>query len=95
MSAKVISFNVRIGNVDSDTVEVFHVDKNYHEVFVNDEEFSEKKLKRKQLMIVDIGCPRSLMGRDEYEKYRDSLSQSEQRSIKVSKACEKFRFGPS
>ena len=46
-------------------------------------------------MIVDIGCPRSLMGRKEYEKFRDSLSSSELKSIKESKASEKFRFGPS
>ena len=74
MSARVITFNVKIGNVDDDTVEVFHVNENYPEVFVNDIEFSVNKRKRNQLMIVDIGCPKSLMGRDEYERFRDSLS---------------------
>ena len=42
---RAVSFNVRIRNfvTESDSIEVYHVYKNYHEVFVNDEEFSDKK----------------------------------------------------
>ena len=83
---------MKIENVDDDTVEVFHGHNNYHQVFVKEEEFSSTKRKRNQLMVVDIDCPRSSMGRSEYERYRASLSSSEQRSIKDSKACEKFQF---
>ena len=46
-------------------------------------------------MIVDIGCPRSLMGSNEYKRLRESFSSSEKRSIKECGAKEKFRFGPS
>ena len=46
-------------------------------------------------MIVDIGCPRSLMGKKEYRKLLKSLSSSDRARIKEYKASEKFRFGPS
>ena len=91
---KVVTFNVRIGNCD-DIKEVFYVDKEYHEVFVNDEEFSADARKKKQLMVVDIGCPRSLLGFEEYERFKDSLSSCELRKVKEFEANEKFRFGPS
>ena len=92
---KTVTFDVRIVNIPkaNDGTNVFYVDKNYHQVFVNDEEFTERK--RNQLMIVDIGCPRSLMGIKEYENYKDSLSSFELRRIKEFQASEKFRFGPS
>jgi hypothetical protein len=89
---KVVTFNVRIGNCD-DIKEVFYVDKEYHEVFVNDEEFSSDARKKKQLMVVDIGCPRSLLGFEEYERFKDSLSSCELRKVKEFEANEKFRFG--
>ena len=94
---KAITFNVRIGYGDTvgDATEVFYVDKDYRDVFVNDDEFSEHNRKRNQLMIVDIGCPRALLGRKEYERLLNSLSTSERKQIKEYKASEKFRFGPS
>ena len=85
-----VSFDVRIRNMNTD----IYVVQNYDKVFVNDEEFSGGKRDQKQLMIVDIGCPRSLMGKQEYKKLISSLSSSELRHIKESKAKEKFRFGP-
>ena len=92
---KTVTFDVRIVNIPkaNDGTNVFYVDKNYHQVFVNDEEFTERK--RNQLMIIDIGCPRSLMGIKEYENHKDSLSSFELRRIKEFQASEKFRFGPS
>ena len=91
---KVVTFNVRIENCD-DVKEVFHVGKEYHEVFVNEKEFSVAKRKKNQLMIVDIGCPRSLLGFEEYERLMDSLSSHELKRVKEFEASEKFRFGPS
>ena len=90
-NGKSVSFNVRVKNCDIDR-EIFIV-KNYVEVFVNDEEFSDNE--RNKLMIVDIGCPRSLMGKKEYRKMLNSLSSSELARIREFKTCEKFRFGPS
>ena len=86
-----VTFDVKIRNIDTE----IYVTKNYDEVFVNDEEFSGDKSVQNQLMIVDIGCPRSLMGNKEYKKLLSSLSSSELRNIKEFKANEKFRFGPS
>ena len=45
-------------------------------------------------MVVDIGCPRYLLGRKEYERFLKSLSQSDRRRIREYKTSEKFRFGP-
>ena len=86
-----VSFNVRVRDINSET----YVGKNYDDVYINDEEFSGDKCDQNQLMIVDIGCPRSLMGKKEYEKLINSLSSSELKHIKESKASEKFCFGPS
>ena len=86
-----VSFDVKVRNMDTE----IYVIKYYDEVFVNDEEFSGNKSVQNQLMIVDIGCPRSLMGNKEYKKLLSSLSSSELRNIKEFKANEKFRFGPS
>ena len=92
---RVVTFDVKIGNVAPDTAILYHVHTDYHKVFVNDDEFCDRKGKKSQLMIVDIGCPRSLMGSNEYKRLRKSFSSSEKRSIKECGAKEKFRFGPS
>ena len=94
---KVITFNVRVGYgiTDDETNNVFYVDNDYTDVFVNEDEFSEEKRKKNQFMVVDIGCPRSLLGRKEYERFLKSLPPSERRRIREDKASEKFRFGPS
>ena len=86
-----VSFNVRVRDINSE----IYVAKNYDDVFINDEEFSGDKCDQNQLMIVDIGFSRSLMGKKEYRKLISSLSSSELKHIKESKASEKFRFGPS
>ena len=54
-----VSFDVRVRKSDNE----IYVHKNYVEVFVNDEEFTRHDHSNKQLMIIDIGCPRSLMGK--------------------------------
>ena len=88
-----VSFNVRVRKCY--TGKEIYVHKNYVEVFVNEEEFSSHDRNKEQLMIIDIGCPRSLMGKKEYEKFLKSLTSSDRARIKEFKACEKFRFGPS
>ena len=88
---KDITFNVTIGyGEDYDNMEVYYVEKDYHDVYVNDDEFMEHSDNRKQLMVVDIGCPRSLLGRKEYERFFKSLSPSERRRIKETRTAEKF-----
>ena len=67
----------------------------YDEVFVNDDDFITNYRKGQQFMILDIGCPRSLMGNQEYEKLKKSLSNSELSKILEFSSKEKFRFGPS
>ena len=94
---KEITFDAKIVNVapKNEPVDVYTVSKDYHKVFVNDEEFYDQNGCRSQLMIVDIGCPRSLMGKNEYRRLRESFSSSERIKIVESGANEKFRFGPS
>ena len=89
---KEITFNVRVGYgiTDDDTNNVFYVDKVCTDVFVNEDEFSEEKRKKNQFMVVDIGCPRSLLERKEYERFLKSLPPSERRRIREDKASEKF-----
>ena len=70
-----VSFNVRVRNCNTDRE--IYVHKNYVEVFVNEEEFSGHDRDNTQLMIIDIGCPRSLMGKKEYRKLLKSLSSSD------------------
>ena len=79
----------------SDNNEVFYLETNYDDIFVNDEDFISKDRKGTQLMIIDIGCPRSLMGSYEYEKFKSFLPPLELKRIKEFPASEKFKFGPS
>ena len=81
---------VGYGITDDDTNNVFYVDNDFRDVFVNEDEFSEQKSNKNQLIVVDIGCPRSLLGRKEYERFLKSLSQSDRRKIREYKASEKF-----
>ena len=73
------------------TDEVFILKTKYDEVLVTDEDFIENERKGKQFMILDIGCPRSLMGEKEYKK----LKASTEGPISEFSSSEKFRFGPS
>ena len=86
-----MTVNTNDGNIND---EVFFLEKEYDEVFVNDDDFVNDR-KSNQLMIVDIGCPRSLMGIKEYETLLNSLTPSEVDGIKEFAASEKFKFGPS
>ena len=56
---------------------MFILDPKYDEVFVNDEDFITNERKGQQIMMLDIGCPRSLMGLKEYERFKKALSESE------------------
>ena len=59
-------------------------------VFLNEEWLRNCSQSLGQFIIVDCGCPRSLMGDQEYEKLKDLVDLKE---IKVKE--ERFRFGPS
>ena len=65
--------------------------KHYDRVFENDVFFRMKTPEMGQLMIVDCGCPRSLMGNKEYEKLKTNFETT---SESVDKE-ERFKFGPS
>lgn len=86
------------GRIDNDSIdanEVLVVVNSYDEVFINDEDFIENERKGNQLMILDIGCPRSLQGENEFRRLKDSLSTNELKELKVFSASERFKFGPS
>ena len=86
------------GRIDYDPKkgnEVLLVNNKYDEVFVNDEDFIENERKGKQLMILDIGCPRSLSGENEYNRLLETLTPEELEHLHEYPAREQFRFGPS
>ena len=62
----------------------------YDTIYSNDD-FFQQRSHMGQFMIVDSGCPRSLMGLKEYEK----LKQEYETEVLNFKEHEKFRFGPS
>ena len=75
--------------------EVYILSIKYDEVYINDEDFIKNKEFGFQFMILDIGSPRSLMGKHEYDRLRASLSGKQLKRIVERPASEKFRFGPS
>ena len=75
--------------------ELFIIKNDYDEVFLNDKHFSDKVSKSKQLMILDIGCPKSLMGLNEYKSLKSTLTQDEKQLIEEFPCNKKFKFGPS
>ena len=48
-----------------------------------------------QSMILDIGCPKSLMGISEYCELFDKLSVEERKLVRKYPCLKKFKFGPS
>ena len=64
--------------------------KSYHKVYDVDEFFINKKLGEDQFIIVDSGCPRSLMGEQEYLKVKKRF-----KIISEEQIYDNFRFGPS
>ena len=62
----------------------------YDRIYKNDDFFTKQKVLG-QFIIVDSGCPRSLMGDKEYEMLRRNF-RTEEKEIKRN---ERFRFGPS
>ena len=75
------------------TSEVFIIERAYHEIFMSDKDFINNI--KDQIMILDIGCPRSLMGRKEFERFIESAVIKEKGKVKYFEANETFRFGPS
>ena len=47
------------------------------------------------LMIVDLGCPNTVIGKRDENKFIQSLSKYQQQNLKRVKTNEKFKFGPS
>ena len=66
------------------------LNETYYRIYIN-EEFINKSKEFGQFMIVDCGCPRSLMGDKEYA----NLSKSYNTEVKSIRNNERFRFGPS
>ena len=62
----------------------------YDRIFNTDEFFKIKTRQMGQYIIVDSGCPRSLMGDKEFDKLKESL-KLESKHVKE----ERFKFGPS
>lgn len=68
---------------------IIFVDKDYVDVFLNDEDVRNSN----QVMIIDIGCPRSLLGSKEYKRLLKSLSSSQLQRLREFKASENFVLG--
>ena len=69
---------------------IVELNEAYHSIYLNDDFFKHKSRHHGQFMIVDCGCPRSLMGSKEYNKMKDKYSTE-----KIDAKDQKFRFGPS
>ena len=69
--------------------ELFVVNHEYDSVFISD------CLNRSgtQLMILDIGCPKSLMGTSELKKLIGTFSEEEKKYIQKYSCRKKFKFG--
>ena len=46
-------------------------------------------------MITDIGCPRSVIGRKDLDRFIGSLSKHQQDKLEIQEVDENFKFGPS
>ena len=64
------SINRKKENDSRDPTSVTTVNASYDRIYTNDTFFHQNSLKLGQVMIVDCGCPRSLMGDKEYEKLK-------------------------
>ena len=51
--------------------------------------------KDKAKMIVDLGCPNSVLGVSDVELFESSLSEFQQENLKLISTDDKFKFGPS
>ena len=80
------------GNMKTQEIyEVINVFSEHYDNIYSSEEFFRCESNVGQFMIVDSGCPRGLLGFEEYEK----LKQEYEIEIIKLKPKEKFRFGPS
>ena len=46
-------------------------------------------------MIIDIGCPRSVIGIKDVDKFIRNLSRDQQDNLEIQEVDENFKFGPS
>ena len=63
----------------------------YDEIYKSGDIFKSSKSGKGQCIIIDSGCPRSLMGMKEYEKIKKEFEISAELDVKK----ENFKFGPS
>ena len=87
-SDREIGGNRRSSSQDMSEVNVLSV--SYDRVYKSDEFFKDTKV-RGQFIIVDSGCPRALMGEQEYKMLKKSYRTEEMKL----RRNERFRFGPS
>ena len=64
--------------------------KSYHKIYETDKFFKNKRIEKEQFIIVDSGCPRSLMGEQEFSRVKKRF-----RVINEEQVDDYFRFGPS
>ena len=46
-------------------------------------------------MIIDIGCPRSVIGTKDVDRFIRNLSRNQQDNLEFQEVDENFKFGPS
>ena len=63
----------------------------YDDIYKTDEFFRKSSKTLGQAMVLDCGCPRSLMGRTEFEKIKKKYNFT----LAKTRNTEKFKFGPS
>ena len=63
----------------------------YDEIYKSGDSFKSSRSRKSQLIIIDSGCPRSLMGVKEFEKIKEVFEISGEIDV----GEEKFKFGPS
>ena len=72
------------------TNSVIMCNKSYDRIYKTDKFFTSKDSGKGQFIIVDSGCPRALMGEDEYIKLKSQFKVTKETEV-----YEKFKFGPS
>ena len=82
--------NERIENLEKKTQNVVYVEE---EEVTLDEVFFNQRLREDEMILMDLGAPSSLGGREALERYVDSTG-FKMEDIEVVKCQKRFRFGP-
>ena len=75
----------------TDRINIHHCNVFYDDVYKTDKLFTKSSKGLGQVMILDCGCPRSLMGRSEFEK----IKKEHKYLLTRTRNTERFKFGPS